>query len=169
MTPPAAAPAPELVDIRIDSKPAGATVMLVDRGKTNFLGTTPISTSLDPSRQYDLVFMSAGQPTKLEHLDPKLTKHVSVSLARSRRSATADAPKSSATTADGTLMISTKPPCEIFIDDKPTGLITPQRAITLPAGTHKVTLVNNAEKLKKTIAVEITADQPTKVIQDLMQ
>jgi hypothetical protein len=146
--------------------------MLVDRGKTNFLGTTPISTSLDPSRQYDLVFMSAGQPTRLEHLDPKLTKHVSVSLTHSSRkssSATPDAPKSSAASADGTLMISTKPPCEIFIDGKPTGLITPQRAITLPVGTHKVTLVNNADKLKKTIAVEITADQPTKVIQDLMQ
>jgi len=66
-------------------------------------------------------------------------------------------------------MISTKPPCEILVDGKPTGLVTPQRAIMLPVGTHKITLVNQADNIKKTIAVEISADQATKVIQDLMQ
>lgn len=70
---------------------------------------------------------------------------------------------------EGTLMISSKPPCEILIDGKPTGLTTPQRAITLPAGAHKVTLVNTAEGIKKTVSVQITADKPTKVIQDLMK
>jgi len=39
----------------------------------------------------------------------------------------------------------------------------------LPVGTHKITLVNQADNIKKTIAVEISADQATKVIQDLMQ
>jgi hypothetical protein len=66
-------------------------------------------------------------------------------------------------------MISSKPPCEIYVDGAPTGLTTPQRAIKLSAGKHKITLVNAAEKIKKTIAVEIVADQPTKVIQDLMK
>ena len=70
---------------------------------------------------------------------------------------------------EGVLMISSKPPCEIVIDGKPTGLTTPQREITLSAGSHKVTLVNKAEAITRTIAVQISSDQPTKVIQDLMK
>ena len=66
-------------------------------------------------------------------------------------------------------MISSKPPCEILVDGKSTGLTTPQRAIKLPAGGHRITLVNATERINKTIAVQITAGTPTKVIQDLMQ
>ena len=65
-------------------------------------------------------------------------------------------------------MISSKPPCEILIDGRPTGLRTPQRALPVSVGTHKVTLVNETEKVKKTLTIKISADQPTKVIQDLM-
>ena len=65
-------------------------------------------------------------------------------------------------------MIASKPPCEILIDGSPTGLTTPQRGIKLSIGRHKVTLVNAGERIRKTITIEITADQPTKVIQDLM-
>ncbi|MEO8701178.1 MAG: PEGA domain-containing protein [Kofleriaceae bacterium] len=188
-----------LVDVRIDSTPAGATVMLVDRGKTTFLGTTPISTVVDPARTYDLVFTYANKPTQIQHLDPSTSKHLAVVLgkpatrvaARSVRAERkletpkklvkaekADAPKvdtepdksveAKKPAGEGTLMISSKPPCEIYIDGAPTGLTTPQRAIKLAAGKHKVTLVNMTEKIKKTVAVEVSADQPTKVIQDLM-
>ena len=69
----------------------------------------------------------------------------------------------------GTLMVSSKPPCDILIDGKPTGLTTPQRSIPLSVGTHKITFVNEAEKIKKTVSVTISADKPTKLIQDLMQ
>jgi hypothetical protein len=70
---------------------------------------------------------------------------------------------------EGTLMVSSKPPCEIWIDGKPTGLTTPQRSIPLAAGTRKVTFVNEAAGIKKTVSVSITADQSTKLIQDLMK
>lgn len=216
------------VDVRLDSKPSGATVMLVDRGRTMFLGTTPISTALDPSRQYDVVFTYKDRPTLLEHLDPRTQSKLSVTLNRPgsraaalvaevakvakveapRAIATVEAPKAkdsapkaiakaapkaSAPKAEvprteapkavakeapkaeapkaggeGVLMVSSKPPCEIFVDGKPTGLMTPQRSLPLSAGTHKITLVNSAEKIKKTLTVQITADQPTKLIQDLM-
>ena len=66
-------------------------------------------------------------------------------------------------------MVSSKPPCEIYIDGKATGLTTPQRSISLPPGAHKVTFVNAAEKITKTVPVTITADQSTKLIQDLMK
>ncbi len=72
----------QLVDVRIDSQPMGATVMLIDRGKTSFLGTTPLAASLDGARRYDLVFTYDNQPTQIEHLDPRITHHVAVVLGK---------------------------------------------------------------------------------------
>ncbi|HEX4422869.1 MAG TPA: hypothetical protein VH165_33365 [Kofleriaceae bacterium] len=72
--------APALVDVRINSQPSGATVMLVDRGKTQLVGNTPISAALDPSREYDLVFSYPGKPTHLEHINVGTTPRVSVTL-----------------------------------------------------------------------------------------
>jgi hypothetical protein len=69
---------------------------------------------------------------------------------------------------EGTLMVSSKPPCEIYVDGKATGLTTPQRSIALAAGAHKITFVNASENIKKTVAVSIKVDQSTKLIQDLM-
>jgi hypothetical protein len=77
-------------------------------------------------------------------------------------------PASSGAGGSGTLMISSKPPCEIWIDGKSTGLTTPQRSIPLSAGSHKVTFVNSASNIHKTVPVAIKADQPTKLIQNLM-
>ena len=201
---PAAPVAPAFVDVRIDSTPAGATVVLVDRGKTTFLGTTPMTASVDPVRSYELVFSYGDDAPRIEAFDPLATQHVSVELgARAQPAKAKDkkreraerperpertdkrvakaveapaAPRAKAAPAaaaagaggHGVLMVSAKPPCEIYIDGKPTGLVTPQRAIKLPAGSHKVTLVNAASNIKKTVAVEITADKSTKLIQDLM-
>lgn len=211
---------PVFTDIRIDSNPMGATVTLIDRGKRMFLGTTPISTSVDISRQYDVELVYNNRPTVVEHLDPTSTKKLSVEIHRAKSATSTEvakvaspapkkaaavsfadvtekpakkaepateapavkteapkaepAPKAEAAAAapasggTGILMISSKPPCEILIDGRPTGLTTPQRSLPVSAGTHKITLVNATEKIKKTLTVQITADQPTKVIQDLM-
>src|SRR5262249_60430837 len=72
----------KLADVRIDSKPAGATVMLVDNGKTSFLGTTPLATSLAPSRSYDVIFTLQGKPTHMAHLDPTKTPHLEIALGK---------------------------------------------------------------------------------------
>jgi hypothetical protein len=64
------------------------------------------------------------------------------------------------------LMISAKPPCDILIDGKSTGLATPQRAISLPPGAHAITLVNSQNGIKKTIAVKVEAKKSTKLIKD---
>jgi hypothetical protein len=218
----------ELVDVRIDSRPSGATVMLVDRGKTSFLGSTPLATSLDPSRKYDVIFTLPGRPTQMAPLDPSRTSRLDVTLGRTSGSRATrpagprferDEPKGEAAKLDtkvapklddqvgatparkaeptpdkraaepkrdkksaepkaagadeeageGTLMVSSKPPCEIWIDGKATGLTTPQRSISLPAGTHEITFVNPAERIKKTVSVAISAGQATKLIQDLMK
>ena len=66
-------------------------------------------------------------------------------------------------------MISSKPPCEIVIDGRSTGLTTPQRSIALPAGHHRITLVNSEKSIKKTLTVQIAANTTEKVIEDLMK
>jgi serine/threonine protein kinase len=76
-----------------------------------------------------------------------------------------DPPKASGT---GTLMIGAKPPCMIFIDGKNTGKKTPQRDLELSAGRHKITLVNNEFNIKETFTITIKANQPNKVMKDMM-
>ena len=71
-----------------------------------------------------------------------------------------------APSGSGILMISSKPPCEIVVDGKSTHLQTPQKAIPLAPGTHTIMLVNAGLKIHKTVAVDIVAKKPTKVIQD---
>lgn len=186
----------KFADVRIDSDPPGATVTLVDRGVQAFLGTTPLSTSVDASREYDVIIALDGRPTQMVHLDPATTGRLDVSLGRASRAESPRPPRASsrprvdtretdlekpaaavaapapapaaAVTGTGTLMLSSKPPCVIIIDGEPTGLTTPQRSIELPAGTHKVTLQNDEAGVKKTFSVTISAGQATKHIENLM-
>jgi hypothetical protein len=72
---------PTLVDLRLDSQPEGATVVLIDRGKSAPLGTTPLQASVDVSREYDLVFSAPDRFPRVEHVDPKSRLEVSVMLA----------------------------------------------------------------------------------------
>ncbi|HEY1552664.1 MAG TPA: hypothetical protein VGG28_32770 [Kofleriaceae bacterium] len=189
------APVPKLTDVRIDSTPAGATVTLVDNGKQSLLGSTPIATSLDPSRSYDVVFALEGRPNKLMHFEPSASQHLEATFDKPALAPVAVAPKPASTPAptpvqhhvaarasvgqiadpgfegssgNGTLMVSTKPPCDIVIDGQSTGLHTPQRAIPLSAGAHKITFVNAAEHINKTVSVSVSADHTTKLIKDLL-
>ena len=74
----AEAPAAKLVDVRLDSSPAGATATLLSNGVSTPLGTTPVDTSIDPTKQYDVVFALAGKPSQVEHFDPSKTQRVQV-------------------------------------------------------------------------------------------
>jgi serine/threonine protein kinase len=66
----------------------------------------------------------------------------------------------------GTLMLGAKPQCKIYIDGKDTGMVTPQRAIEVKAGTRKITLVNNEFGIRETFSVEVKAGATEKVIKD---
>ena len=96
------------------------------------------------------------------------TEHVA---APAPRVESAPAPKAitSAPAGSGMLMISSKPPCEIIVDGKSTHLQTPQRALPLAAGGHTIMLVNAQMHIRKTLAVDIVAKKPTKVIQDFLK
>ncbi len=170
-----------LADVLLESQPSGATVMMVDRGVNTTIGNTPIRISIDPSHEVDLVFSLANHATRVEHLDPRTHNRLAIALdgpapppiaaartAQTKPTTVAVAPAHHHA-GNGVLMISSKPPCAIFVDGKATGLTTPQRSLTLPAGNHQITLVNSEQKIKKTVGVQITTDHTTKLTRDLMK
>ena len=53
------------------------------------------------------------------------------------------------------MSIVSKPSCEIYIDGQSVGLHTPQRGLMLPAGKHRVMLVNDDFGIKDQFTVEI--------------
>jgi hypothetical protein len=99
---------------------------------------------------------------------------VPAAAAAAPRHRNADAPAAAAVApvtaaATGTLRISSKPPCAIAIDDRPTGLTTPQAAIALAPGHHEVTLTNADQGIQLTADVDITAARTTPLIEDFTQ
>jgi len=78
--PPPAAPAPQLVDVRLDSTPSGATATLLSNGVSTPLGSTPVDASIDPNKSYDVVLALDGFPSKVEHLEPGKSTHVVVAF-----------------------------------------------------------------------------------------
>jgi hypothetical protein len=68
----------------------------------------------------------------------------------------------------GTLMLGSKPPCDIIIDGKKTGKKTPQRSLQLKAGKHRVTLVNDEFGIRKSFSVRVRGGGTTRVIKDLL-
>jgi hypothetical protein len=75
----------------------------------------------------------------------------------------------SRSTAQGILMISSKPPCTIVIDGARTGLVTPQRSIPLRSGTHRIMLVNEERHISDAFEVAISPQRPTKIVHDFMK
>ena len=99
--------------------------------------------------------------------EPRPSRRPTEDRAQGREDGAQDRTKAEpAARGQGTLLLGSKPPCDIFIDGKSTGLQTPQRDIKLPAGKHKVTLVNNEFGIKETFAVDIKADATEKQIKD---
>lgn len=232
---PAGGIAPGLIDVRFDSTPPGAMVMLVDRerGVTSPVGTTPVRTALDPKVAYDAIFTLEGHPTKVVSLDASKSPRVLADLTgtgtvasgtaaagatpttqgtangdasgvnpaetsaqvaktsdpeepvrntgrnkRPRRDKERDKPneREEAEAPDeptevnaaamGSLTISAKPPCEVSINGKSLGRMTPVRELPVTAGIYKITLTNKSLGVNETIAVRVTPGKETKVTQD---
>jgi hypothetical protein len=86
--------------------------------------------------------------------------------APTRVAAATAAPTPAPKGATGILMISTKPPCTIVLDGKPTRWTTPQKSLALSAGHHQITLINAAQKVNASVDVQIDTHHPLKVIRD---
>lgn len=207
---------PAVTTIRFESRPPGASVVLVEDGQTIPLGTSPVERRLDPSKRYEVMFSLEGHASVILPVEPasggtlwatlasatgaapvaavveepeptaeepeaapaKVEKKREAKLPEAKRKAEKKAePKKVAAKekakpearADGkgTLMLAAKPPCDIIIDGKKTGLTTPQRDLDLSAGKHKITLINKEHGIKEAFSVTVKAGQSTRVVKDL--
>ncbi|NMB74522.1 MAG: protein kinase [Myxococcales bacterium] len=78
------------------------------------------------------------------------------------------APAAAIVRPSGTLVLNSEPWARIFVDGKDTGVTTPTiSGLALPAGRHRVTLVNPALELTATFEVDILRGQVTKRFVDL--
>jgi hypothetical protein len=73
-------PAPPPSMLRVESNPAGATVMFVSEGAATLVGTTPIDTAIDPAREYDVLVTLANHTSRIEHVGPSTSHHLVVAL-----------------------------------------------------------------------------------------
>jgi len=181
---------------KFTSEPPGARVTLIENGDKRRLGSAPVDARLDPRATYEVRFEKSGYVTVTRPVTVGKAPEVVVAAVMERSPVQATrrpvaktptptpapprevtpaptpAPRKPAPKAPagppGNLLIGSKPPCKIFIDGKDTGLKTPQRGIKLAPGTHKITLVNNEQNLKKTIRVKIESGKDTRVIENLL-
>jgi eukaryotic-like serine/threonine-protein kinase len=80
----------------------------------------------------------------------------------------ASAEATSPTTENGTLRVNTRPWSQVFIDGKSFGN-TPRMNLSVPAGTHTVTLVNEAFGIRKTVEVTIAPGKVETMILNLAE
>ncbi len=115
--------------------------------------------------------VAVAAPAKAAPAAPKAkkskAKRRSKKARKARRSKKAKKSVASASGGKGTLMLGAKPPCRIYIDGRNTGKMTPQRGISLPAGKHKILLVNKEYNIKSRATVVIKTGKKTRVIRDL--
>jgi hypothetical protein len=68
--------------------------------------------------------------------------------------------------AMGTLVLDSKPSCEIYIDHVNSGLHTPQLELRLLVGEHRITLYNDQFGINDEFIVGVTADAGEKIVKD---
>jgi serine/threonine protein kinase len=163
-----------------ESTPPGATVSLIVDGKRQALGPSPAKAPLDPRSSYQVLFEKPGYVSvnRPIQISGRLDEHVTVTLERvgaaapaapvadSRPRRSTPEPVAAEARGQGILVLGSKPPCEILVDGSSTGLRTPQKEIKLPAGRHRITLVNTEFNIRETFSVDIKADAPEKMIKD---
>ncbi|MBK8481368.1 MAG: serine/threonine protein kinase [Proteobacteria bacterium] len=87
-----------------------------------------------------------------------------------RSSASVPAQKARATgnaQATGHLLVNSVPWTKIVVDGRDTGLTTPQRALELAVGTHKIKLRSDQLSLEQTFTVVIRAGEVTRLVKTL--
>lgn len=109
----------------------------------------------------------SGAAADVHAATPKLHRRAARRSPRARRNASAELP--TLAHRKGVLMINSKPPCRIVINNVDTGLTTPQRAIRLTGGRHKVTLVNREYNIHSSLTVNIHPGKRVRVVRDLTE
>ncbi len=156
-------PKPELAIFKVNSKPAGCKVIVDGKALS---GTTPIKElKLPADKSHQVTVRCAGYRKEVKRA--KAAAGETVALAFSPRKLKRRPPRPKPRTVKmGKLRIKTKPWSEIYLGKKKLG-ITPLLGVELPAGTHTLTAINKARKLKKTIRVTILPGKTTTVKRNL--
>jgi len=166
----------EPVSVSFESTPPGAKVRLLRGSEVRTLGATPLTSTVQPGGDPWTVELRADGYAKLTRAlelvpgEPTARFSADLQTSRPRRSATSSArsPSSSGSSAKapsapaasaggtGTLRINSRPWSEVHVDGRSVGH-TPQMNSRLPAGRHKVMLVNPEFGVRKTLDVTIEA------------
>ena len=124
----------------------------------------PVAAAPEPAPAPAPVVAKAKTKAPARHHHAPTKQAARVAAAAPHSPAPVHAAKAPAT-GNGTLMVSTTPPCAILIDGKNTGLTSPQAAIALPPGSHQVRLIAAGSHVNKLVAIEIVPGHATKVVQ----
>ncbi|ACY15963.1 protein kinase domain-containing protein [Haliangium ochraceum] len=121
--------------------------------------------SAEPSAAAPAPTKPSPAPTRRAATRPRANNPAAARTQPARR-AEASAPASDQT---GVLMLGSKPPCRIYIDGKDTGKLTPQRALELPVGRHRIRLVNSDYGIEESFSVTIRSGETARVIKDMSE
>ncbi len=182
------------ISASFNSEPPGAQVTLVvDKTQEVPIGSSPVRHKLDPRKSYEARFELKGYETRTESVGISgdseervvavLTPAKSSGRKKSdrrivrrnnkkkndpiKKDTDSGGSDDTAKKGTGTLMLGSKPPCQIFIDGKNTGKKTPQRNLKLSAGRHRITLINNEYGIKESFSVSVKPGQTQKQIKNL--
>lgn len=106
------------------------------------------------------------EATKTRSKERQRSKRATKPDERQRESAVINAGAAATASDPGVLMLAAKPPCQIKIDGKTTGLTTPQRVLKLSPGKHRVTLTNREHRIRDSFKVSIVSGQKTRIVRD---
>jgi serine/threonine protein kinase len=158
--PPAVSPGerpPELAEamLSIRTRPTGCRVRL---NGVNLPGRTPIqNVSVEANQEYVVTVLCRKYKRESKRITPRTGDQIDMSF-RPRRSR--------ASTRYGLLELNTSPWTEVYLGRKKLG-ITPIMGHKLPAGKHKLTLLNKQRSISETLFVTITAGKTTKLVKKL--
>jgi len=170
---PAPAPAPAVTPAPIAAAPTVAPIVT----PAPVVTPAPAPVAVEPVAAEPVAAEPvAAEPVAVEPAPAPVAERAPARPARTRPAAPAPArqparvaskPAPAPTGGAALLMIGSKPPCDIVVDGKRTGLTTPQRALKLTPGPHKVTLVNKQYGISESFTVTAKAGAPVKVVKDL--
>jgi hypothetical protein len=172
------------VTVSFTSDPEGATVTLVRGTQRRNVGRTPTSADVDLTGDGTWVVemalaghdpfsreLSPGPGEDEIEVEATLTRRAIAVGPRGPRPGPGPGPRPEMTVTavtetptptggEGTLRVNTRPWSQVFVDGRLIGN-TPQMNIPLPAGSHRLTLVNPDFNIRETVNVQVRAGQVT--------
>jgi len=108
---------------------------------------------------------TAKRPAAVAPAEPKETKVVTIAAAKPMKIGATTVASATGAASGGKLTVSSTPSTLIYVDGRNTGMMTP-KTLSLPEGSHKITLLSPKDRIAKTISVDIAPGTSAKVSKD---